>query len=139
MSLRKENVPGSLGRVHSVYWGMGGREGEKTALISSLNPIAWEIWASQPITWADISSAKTFSSRPVEQGQFLVVLFAIRLHSNKVIFRGSVASKDGVIHDMEVLYISGLEGREWWQVDPSGHIYSLSKYNNFTLRITDPG
>ena len=57
-------------------------------------PFAWEICASQAISLADVSSAEAFwgslyggfSSRPVELGQFLTVLWAIWLHHSKVIF-----------------------------------------------------
>ena len=48
----------------------------------------------------------------MEQGSILAVLWAIYLHHNELVFKGTDALTDGVIQEWKDLCLSGVEGCE---------------------------
>ena len=81
----------------------GGKEGRFHLLFEC--SFARKMWARQPISRGDVSSAEAFwaslqggvSGRPVEQGQLLEMIWEIWLHYKEVIVR------ECIVHDVESL------------------------------------
>ena len=70
-------------------------------------PIAIRIWASQGLSeikssfvfWATIPRRRR--GHDAERGRRFVVIWAIWLHRNEVVFEGKAVSSEGIIHEVE--------------------------------------
>ena len=96
----------------SIEWAMC-REGKEDSphLRFKCLPIR-AMWARQKTLWVDVTSEEAFWGshrgrgggiyrRKAEEGMLFAVLLAIWLHHNTIVFKGRVASMDGLGHDLK--------------------------------------